>query len=260
MGGTAGFFQKTLDFPVLSRYTISRVQRQQAAQAIIPAENAATTERISLCCFRVLEREDGFFVASASKELDSISTEVNSKMPNAKVLSEKQAIVAELTEKLKAASSGVLVDYKGITVAEDTALRAECRKNELDYAVVKNTLVRFAINNVGLEEMDSVLNGTTSLALSNGDPIAPMRVINKFAKQFNGEKFTIKAGFMDGRVLSMDEIKALAELPSKEVLQAQVLGTMLAPITSLAIVIKAICEQKGGSVEPAEAPAEAAAE
>ena len=154
-------------------------------------------------------------------------------MPNAKVLSEKQAIVAELTEKLKTASSGVLVDYKGITVAQDTALRAECRKNELDYAVVKNTLVRFAINNVGLEEMDSVLNGTTSLALSHGDPIAPMRVINK--------------------VLSLDEIKALAELPSKEVLQAQVLGTMLAPITSLAIVIKAICEQKGGSVEAAEA-------
>ena len=178
-------------------------------------------------------------------------------MPNAKVLSEKQAIVAELTEKLKTASSGVLVDYKGITVAQDTALRAECRKNELDYAVVKNTLVRFAINNVGLEEMDSVLNGTTSLALSHGDP---MRVINKFAKQFNGEKFTIKAGFMDGKVLSLDEIKALAELPSKEVLQAQVLGTMLAPITSLAIVIKAICEQKGGSVEAAEAPAEAAAE
>ena len=188
-------------------------------------------------------------------------------MPNAKVLSEKQAIVAELTEKLKTAASGVLVDYKGITVAQDTALRAECRKNELDYAVVKNTLVRFAINNVGLNEMDDVnnvglnemdevLNGTTSLALSHSDPIAPMRVINKFAKQFNGEKFVIKAGFMDGKVLSMDEIMALAELPSKEVLQAQVLGTMLAPITSLAIVIKAICEQKGGSVESAEAAAE----
>ena len=181
-------------------------------------------------------------------------------MPNAKVLSEKQAVVAALTEQLKNASSGVLVDYKGITVAEDTALRTELRQNEVQYGVVKNTLVRFALNNVGLEGLDDVLNGTTSLALSHGDPIAPMRVINKFAKQFNGEKFTIKAGFMDGKVLSLDEIKALAELPSKEVLQAQVLGTMLAPITSLAIVIKAICEQKGGSVEAAEAPAEAAAE
>ena len=180
-------------------------------------------------------------------------------MPNAKILSEKQAIVAELTEKLKSASAGVLVDYKGITVAEDTALRAECRNNELDYAVVKNTLLRFAIKDCGLEEMDEALNGTTSLALSNGDPIAPMRVINKFAKQFNGSKFVIKAGFMDGKVLPLDEVMALAELPAKDVLQAQVLGTMLAPITSLAIVIKAICEQKGGSVEEA-APAEAAAE
>ena len=176
-------------------------------------------------------------------------------MPNAKVLSEKQAIVAALTEKIQGASSGVLVDYKGITVAEDTALRAECRKNELDYAVVKNTLLRFAVNNAGMEALDGVLNGTTSLALSHGDPIAPMRVINKFAKQFNGEKFTIKAGFMDGKVLEMSEILALAELPSKEVLQAQVLGTMLAPITSLAIVLKAIAEEKGGFVEAEAAPA-----
>ena len=177
-------------------------------------------------------------------------------MPNAKVLSEKQAIVAALTEQLQGAASGVLVDYKGITVAEDTALRVELRQNDVQYGVVKNTLARFAMNNVGLGELDDVLNGTTSLALSNGDPIAPMRVINKFSKQFNGAKFTIKAGFMDGKVLTLDEIKALAELPSKEVLQAQVLGTMLAPITSLAIVIKAICEQNGGSVETAEeAPA-----
>ena len=170
-------------------------------------------------------------------------------MPNAKILTEKQAIVAELTEKLQNASSGVLVDYKGITVAEDTALRVECRNNELDYAVVKNTLLRFATKNVGLEEMDEALNGTTSLALSNGDPIAPMRVINKFAKQFNGSKFVIKAGFMDGKVLPLDEIMALAELPAKDVLQAQVLGTMLAPITSLAIVLKAIADEKGGFVE-----------
>ena len=175
-------------------------------------------------------------------------------MPNAKVLTEKQAIVAELTDKIKGAAGGVLVDYKGITVAEDTALRAECRKNELDYAVVKNTLVRRAIDNVGMNEMDEVLNGTTSMALSNGDPIAPMRVINKFSKQFNGAKFTIKAGFMDGKVLSLDEIMALAELPSKEALQAQVLGTMLAPISSLAIVLKAIADEKGGYVER-EAPA-----
>ncbi len=173
-------------------------------------------------------------------------------MPNAKVLSEKQAIVASLTETLQSASSGVLVDYKGITVAEDTALRSELRENGVEYSVVKNTLVRFAINNVGMTELDGVLNGTTSMAVSNDDPIAPMRIINKYAKQM-GDRFNIKAGFMDGKVLSLDEINALAELPSKEALLGQVLGTMLAPITSLAIVIKAIAEKNGGVVETAEA-------
>ncbi len=176
-------------------------------------------------------------------------------MPNAKVLSEKQAIVAALEEKLKGAASGVLVDYKGITVAEDTALREELRKNDVDYAVVKNTLVRFALDDAGLQELDDVLHGTTALAVSKEDPIAPMRVINKFAKQFNGAKFVIKAGFMDGKVLPMNDILALAELPSKEVLQAQVLGTMLAPITSLAIVLKAIAEKGGGAAAVAAKPA-----
>ena len=180
-------------------------------------------------------------------------------MPNAKVLSEKQAVVAALTEQLQNAASGVLVDYKGITVAEDTALRVELRKNDVQYGVVKNTLTRFAMNNVGLGELSDVLNGTTSLATSAGDPIAPMRVVNKFAKQLNG-KFSIKGGFMDGKILSMDEIMALAELPSKEVLQAQVLGTMLAPITSLAIVLKAIAEEKGAPAEEAAAEEAPAAE
>jgi len=171
-------------------------------------------------------------------------------MPNANVLEAKKAIVAELTEKLQNAASGVLVDYKGITVAEDTALRNELRK----YAVVKNTLTRFAAEGAGLGELSDSLNGTTSLAISHSDPIAPMRVINKFAKQFNGAKFAIKAGFMDGKILPLDEVLAIAELPAKEVLQAQVLGTMLAPITSLAIVLKAIAEEKGGFVEAVAEP------
>ena len=176
-------------------------------------------------------------------------------MPNAKVLSEKQAIVAELAEKLKNASSGVLVDYKGITVAEDTALRAELRKNDVEYSVVKNTLVRFAPDEANLNELDGVLHGTTSLAISTGDPIAPMRIVNNYAKKL-GDRFNIKAGFMDGKVLPLADVAALAELPSKEALLGQVLGTMLAPITSLAIVLKAICEQQGGTVESAEAAAE----
>lgn len=177
-------------------------------------------------------------------------------MPNAKVLSEKQAIVAELVETLKSSASGVLVNYEGITVSEDTTLRNELRKAGVEYSVVKNTLVRRALDDAGLSELDGVLHGTTSLAVSKEDPIAPMRVIHKFAKGLNGDRFVIKAGFMEGKVLPMDDIAALAELPSKEALVGQVLGMMLSPITSLAIVIKAIAE-KGGV--PADKPAEEAA-
>ena len=180
-------------------------------------------------------------------------------MPNAKILNEKKAVVEQLTETLKSASSGVLVDYKGITVAEDTALRQELRENGVEYSVVKNTLVRFAINNVGMEELDEVLNGTTSLAVSKDDPIAPMRILNKYAKQM-GDRFNLKAGFLDGKVIPLADVAALAELPSKDALLGQVLGMMLAPITSLAIVIKAIAEKNGEAAPAAEeaAPAEEA--
>ena len=173
-------------------------------------------------------------------------------MPNAKVLSEKQAIVAALTEKLQNASAGVLVDYKGITVAEDTALRAELRKNNVEYAVVKNTLLRFAAKNCGMDELDGVLNGTTSLAICNDDPVAPARVINDFAKKCNGH-FEIKGGFMDGKVVSMETVNALASIPALPVLQAQVLGTMLAPISALACVLKQIAEKNGAPAEEAAA-------
>ena len=177
-------------------------------------------------------------------------------MPNAKVLSEKQAIVAALTDTLKAASSGVLVDYKGITVAEDTALRHELRENGVEYAVVKNTLLRRAIDSLDMSELDEVLNGTTSLAVSKDDPIAPMRIVNKYAKQM-GDRFNIKAGFMDGKVLPLDDVIAMAELPSKDALMAQLLGMMLAPLTSLAIVLKAIAD-KDGEAPAAESAAEEA--
>ena len=172
-------------------------------------------------------------------------------MPNAKVLSEKQAIVASLTEKLQNASAGVLVDYKGITVAEDTALRAELRKNNVEYAVVKNTLLRFAAKNCGLDELDGILNGTTSLAICNDDPVAPARVVNDFAKKLNG-KFEIKGGFMDGKVMSLNDVMALAEIPPLPILRAQVLGTMLAPISGLACVLKQIAEKQGAPAEAAE--------
>ncbi len=181
--------------------------------------------------------------------------EVKTRMPNAKVLSEKQAVVADLTNKLQNAAAGVLVDYKGITVAEDTALRAELRKNNVEYAVVKNTLLQFAVNNCGMNELDSLLNGATALAICHDDPVAPARVVNDFAKKID-DRFEIKGGFMDGKAMPLNEVLALANIPPLPVLQAQVLGTMLAPISGLACVLKQIAEKQGA---PAEAPAEEAA-
>ena len=176
-------------------------------------------------------------------------------MPNAKVLSEKQAVVADLTNKLQNAAAGVLVDYKGITVAEDTALRAELRKNNVEYAVVKNTLLQFAVNNCGMNELDSLLNGATALAICHDDPVAPARVVNDFAKKIDG-RFEIKGGFMDGKAMPLNEVLALANIPPLPVLQAQVLGTMLAPISGLACVLKQIAEKQGAPAEEAAPAAE----
>ena len=177
-------------------------------------------------------------------------------MPNAKVLSEKKKIVEELTEKLKS-PAGVLVDYSGITVNEDTEMRVKLREAKIDYSVVKNTLMRFAIKNVGFEELDPVLNGTTSLAISYDDPIAPARVIKEYVDKLS-DYFEIKGGFMDGKVLSVSEVNALAAIPPIPILRAQLLGTMLAPIISLAVVLKAIAEKNDTPV--VETAAEAAKE
>ena len=177
-------------------------------------------------------------------------------MPNAKVLSEKQAIVEALAERIKNAEAGILVDYKGITVAEDTALRTELRKEGVEYTVVKNTLTRKALDKLGMNELDSVLNGTTSLATADNDPIAPFRILSDYSKKLN-ERFNIKAAFMDGKVLNEAEIAEMSALPSKDALYAKVLGTMIAPITGLAVCLGQILEQKSGSLE---APAADAAE
>lgn len=178
-------------------------------------------------------------------------------MPNAKVLSEKQAIVEALAQRIKNSDAGILIDYKGITVAEDTALRTELRKEGVEYTVVKNTLTRKALDKLGMDQLDHVLNGTTSLATCEKDPIAPFRTISEYSKKL-GERFNIKAAYLEGKILSDGEIEELAALPSKDALYAKVLGTMIAPITGLAVCLGQILEQKGGSLESAEP--EAAAE
>ena len=175
-------------------------------------------------------------------------------MPNAKVLETKKAIVEELTSKIQGATSVVFVNYSGITVAQDTELRRQFREANVEYTVVKNTLTRLATHKAGYAEFDELLNGTTSMACTTGDPIAPARIVCEFAKK-NKNVLSIKGGFVEGSVLSADQLNAFGELPSKDALVAQVLGTFLAPISSLAFVLDQIRTQKDGS--SAEAPAEA---
>ena len=168
-------------------------------------------------------------------------------MPNAKVLEAKKATVAALAEQLKGAQSGVLVDYSGITVAEDTELRAELRSGEVQYGVVKNNMLRRALGEVGLGDLESVLEGTTSLATGAEDPIAPIRIISDYAKKLGKEKFHIKAAFMEGKVLSEGEIAQLASMTSKKDMYAQLVGTLIAPMANLAAVVNAIAEKDEGA-------------
>ena len=180
-------------------------------------------------------------------------------MPNAKVLESKKAAVTALSEKIKEATSVVFVDYKGINVAQDTNLRKQFRDAGVEYTVVKNTLTRFAAKENGYD-FDEVLNGTTAMASTTGDPIAPARIVCEFAKK-NKIALSIKGGVVEGSVLSAAELNGFGELPSKNALVASVLGTFLAPISSLAFVLDQVRIQKENGVEPAavEAPAEEAA-
>ena len=173
-------------------------------------------------------------------------------MPNAKVLESKKAVVDALTGKIQEATSVVFVDYKGITVAQDTELRKQFREAGVEYAVVKNTLTNFAAKNVGYD-FSEVLNGTTAMASTTGDPIAPARIVCEFAKKNKLKTLSIKGGVVEGSILSVDQLNSFGELPSKSALVASVLGTFLAPISSLAFVLDQIRMQKDGSAPAEEA-------
>ena len=173
-------------------------------------------------------------------------------MPNAKVLESKKAVVEALSAKMKEATSVVFVDYKGINVAQDTELRKQFREAGVEYSVVKNTLTNFAAKDAGYDFAE-VLNGTTAMASTTGDPIAPARIVCEFAKK-NKNSLSIKGGVVEGSVLTADQLNGFGELPSKNALVASVLGTFLAPISSLAFVLYQIREQKeGGAPATAEA-------
>ncbi len=190
-------------------------------------------------------------------------------MPSEKVLEQKKQIVSEIADALKAAQAGVLVDYRGLTVDEDTQLRNNLRAANVKYFVAKNTLVRLAAQEIGLDGLSSVLSGPTAIAVSEEDPVAPAKILSDFAKDH--EVLEIKSGFMDGEVIDLDEIKTLASTPSKETLIAKMMGSLNSPVSSLVRLLNTIVEggeeiadlvaKKAGEAAPAaeEAPAEEAA-
>ena len=179
----------------------------------------------------------------------------------------KQPIVQEISEQIKDAQSVVVVDYRGLTVAEDTQLRKQLREAGVAYKVYKNTLVNFAIKGTDFESLSDVLEGPNAFAISTTDATAPARVIAKFAK--TAPALEIKAGVVEGTCYDADGMKAIATIPSREELLSKFLGSIQSPITNFARVINQIAE-KGGAADvevkaeeaaPAEeAPVEAPAE
>ena len=164
-------------------------------------------------------------------------------MPSAKILEAKKAEVAAIAERLQGACAGVLVDYKGINVADDTALRKELREAGVEYFVVKNTILGRAVEGTDLEEIKSVLEGTTAIAISKEDYVAGARILSKYADAH--ENFNIKSGYLDGKVIDVATVQSLAKLPSREVLLATVLSAFQAPIASFARGVQAIVDKNG---------------
>lgn len=156
-------------------------------------------------------------------------------MPSEKILEQKKALVANLADKLQNSCAGVVVNYKGINVAEDTKLRKELRDSGIEYFVVKNTLLQRAAKEANLEGLNSVLEGTTAIAISKEDHVAAARILCNFSK--NNDYYKAKAGFIEGKVIGEAEVNNLAKLPTKEVLVAKALGGLNAPISGLANVL-----------------------
>ena len=163
-------------------------------------------------------------------------------MPSKVILEQKQKAVAELAEQIKNSVSGVLVNYQGITVEDDTAMRKALREAGVRYTVVKNTLTGRACDMVGYGDMKQYLNGMTAIAISENDAVAPAKVLKKYADKV--ESFKILAGYLDGAVIDEATVNALADIPSKETLIAKFLGSIQSPVYGLARALQAVAEKQ----------------
>ena len=167
----------------------------------------------------------------------------------------KQPVIQEISDNIKDAQSVVVVDYRGLTVAEDTQLRKELREAGVTYKVYKNTMMNFAFKDTDFESLSPVLEGPSAIAISVDDATAPARVLSKFAK--NAPALEIKAGVVEGTYYDADGMKAIASVPSRDELLSKLLGSLQSPIANMARVLKQIAEN-GGAGEATEAPAEEA--
>ena len=160
-------------------------------------------------------------------------------------IAKKAQQVTEVAEQFKNAASVVVVDYLGITVEEATNLRAELRKAGVQFAVIKNSILTRAAKEAGLEGMDDIFKGPSAVAFSNDDVVAPAKILADFAKKV--EALEIKAGVVEGKVSSKEEIEALAKLPSREGLLSMLLSVLQAPVRNTALAFKAVADQKDGA-------------
>jgi large subunit ribosomal protein L10 len=159
-------------------------------------------------------------------------------------IEQKKRIVEEITEKLKKSQTTVIVDYRGLNVAEITELRKQLREAGVEFKVYKNTLMRRAAEKAELSQLNEFLTGPNAVAFSEHDPVMPAKILNDFAKK--NEKLEIKAGVVEGRLVSISEIKALAELPPREGLLSMLLSVLQAPVRNFALAVKAVADQKEG--------------
>lgn len=176
-------------------------------------------------------------------------------MASEAILEKKGKVISQIVEQFKAAKAVVLVDYRGLSVEEDTRLRRELREADVHYEVIKNTYLKRAADETGYEGLDDLFKGPTAVAFSNEDIIAPAKVLANFAK--TADALQIKGGYIDGKVSSIEEINQLATLPSKEGLLSMLLSVLQAPVRNVAYAVKAVSDQKSenGEDSGAEAPA-----
>ncbi len=150
----------------------------------------------------------------------------------------KEQLVAELSAKLARVKAAFVADYRGLTVEEANELRSKLREAGVEYQVVKNTLLRLAIRDTDNACLEQFLQGPTAIAMAEDDPVAPAKVLSEFAKA--NEKFELKGGVLEGKVLDLDGIKALSDLPSREVLLGKMLGSINAPVSNFVGVLAAV--------------------